>query len=62
VTAGVLKGDYPGNEFYIGGKIVKDMTEEKQNDLKKKDVILDRSAQRLIAVVTARILKKEIGQ
>jgi CRISPR-associated protein Cst2 len=62
VIEGILKGDYPGNEFYIGGKIVKDMAEQRQNELKGKKVILDRTPQRLITTVTARILSKENGQ
>src|SRR5688572_32995433 len=33
VTDGILQGDYPGNEFYIGGKIVKTMAEEKRSAL-----------------------------
>jgi CRISPR-associated protein Cst2 len=62
VTEGILKGDYPGNEFYIGGKIVKDMVEQRQSDLKNKQVTLDRSPQRLLATVTAAILSKENQQ
>jgi CRISPR-associated protein Cst2 len=58
VTEGILKGDYPGNEFYIGGQIIKDMPEKKQEALKERKVILDRNAQRLIATVTAKALEK----
>ena len=56
VVEGICKGDYPGKEFFIGGKIVKDMTEASANALKDKGVTLDRSAQRLIATVTDQIL------
>jgi CRISPR-associated protein Cst2 len=62
VTEGILKEDYPGNEFYFGGKIVKDMTEQKQSELKNKKVTLDRSPQRLLGTVAAKILGKENGQ
>jgi CRISPR-associated protein Cst2 len=62
VTEGILKEDYPGHEFYIGGKIIKDMTEQKQSELKSKKVTLDRSPQRLLATVTTTILGKENGQ
>ena len=62
MTEGILKEDYPGNEFYVGGKIIKDMTEQKQSELASKAVTLDRSPQRLLATVTARILGKENGQ
>ena len=62
VTEGILKGDYPGYEFYIGGKIVKEMTEEKQSNLKSKQVTLDRSPQRLLTTVSTKILGKENQQ
>ena len=56
VTDGIQQGDYPGGEFFIGGKIVKDMPEENGQALEKYNVTLDRSAQRLIAIVTKKIL------
>jgi CRISPR-associated protein Cst2 len=59
ITDGILQGDYPGDEFYIGGKIVKTMVEKKRSDLCGKAVTLDRSAQRLINTVTAHILGEE---
>ena len=59
VIEGILKEDYPGNEFYIGGKIVKDMADDKRNVLQENRVTLDRNAQRLIATVTVRILGEE---
>jgi CRISPR-associated protein Cst2 len=58
VIQGILKGDYPGAEFFIGGKIVKDMAETTQNDLEAKKVTLDRGAQRLIDTVIAKVLPK----
>ena len=58
VTDGIQKGDYPGDEFFIGGKIVKDMPEEGSRVLGKHNVTLDRSAQRLIATATKKILGK----
>ena len=58
VTDGIRKDDYPGDEFFIGGKIVKEMAEEDAQTLKEKKVTLDRSAQRLIATVTEKILGK----
>ena len=58
VTDGIRKGDYPGDEFFIGGKIVKEMSEEDAQTLKEQKVTLDRSAQRLIATVTEKILGK----
>lgn len=56
VVDGIRQGDYPGGEFFIGGKIVKEMPEENSQALEKHNVTLDRSAQRLIATVTKKIL------
>lgn len=56
VVDGIQRGDYPGGEFFIGGKIVKDMPEENGQALEKYNVTLDRSAQRLIATVTKKVL------
>ena len=58
VTDGIREGDYPGDEFFIGGKIVKKMSEEAAQTLKEQKVTLDRNAQRLIATVTKKILGK----
>jgi len=51
VIDGIEKGDYPGSEFYIGGKIVKDMDEQKMTALKGKEVTLERSPQTLLKLV-----------
>lgn len=59
ITEGICKGDYPGKEFFIGGRIVKDMTEANVRTLTGKSATLDRSAQRLIATVTDQILDNE---
>ena len=56
VIDGIREGDYPADEFFIGGKIVKDMSEESTQALEKQKVTLDRSAQRLITTVTEKIL------
>lgn len=52
IIEGIEKGDYPGEEFYIGGKIVKEMEEENIEMLKGKGVTLDRSPQRLLEKVS----------
>ena len=62
VTDGIRKEDYPGDEFFIGGKIVKEMSEEDFRTLEEKKVTLDRSAQRLIATVTDKILGRRAEQ
>lgn len=57
VIDGIRNDDYSGNEFFIGGKIVKDMSEGDAQVLEeKKKVTLKRSAQHLIATVTKKIL------
>lgn len=48
VIEGILKDDYPGSEFYLGGKVVKDLTDTTFNALAEKGVHLDRSPQRLL--------------
>jgi len=48
IIEGILKGDYPGSEFYLGGRIVKEMALETENELKQKGTHLDRSPQRVV--------------
>lgn len=52
VVDGILEGDYPGSEFYLGGKLVKDMDEDTTVALKKAGAALCRSPQRLLEVVS----------
>ena len=51
--------DYPGNEFYIGGKIVKDMPEGQSKKLSERGIILDRDPRRLLDTVSAKFLGGE---
>jgi CRISPR-associated protein Cst2 len=51
IIDGLLHDDYPGQEFYLGGQIVKDMDEATIEKLKGKGVTLDRSPQRLLETV-----------
>lgn len=51
VIDGILQGDYPGNEFFVGGKIVKTMEDSILKELLQKGVTLDRSPQRLLETV-----------
>ncbi len=51
VIENILTGDYPGSEFYIGGKIVKDMDEKTKKVLDKNGVILERTPQKLLETV-----------
>jgi CRISPR-associated protein Cst2 len=43
--------DYPGSEFYIGGRIVKDMNEKSAARLTQLGVTLDRDPRRLLETV-----------
>jgi CRISPR-associated protein Cst2 len=51
VVNGILQGDYPGSEFFFGGKIAKDMDDGTREALLQKGVTLDRSPQRLLEMV-----------
>ncbi len=51
VVEGILEDDYPGNEFYLGGKLVKDMDENLVKKLQEKGATLERSPQQLLAHV-----------
>jgi CRISPR-associated protein Cst2 len=57
VIEGILhepEADYPGNEFYVGGKIVKEMPADTSAKLAERGVTLDRNPRRLLeAVATA---------
>jgi CRISPR-associated protein Cst2 len=59
VIGGIDKGDYPGAEFYIGGKIVKDMDAKRIEELEGKGVTLDRDPRRLLATVGERAFPKK---
>jgi len=48
--------DYPGKEFFIGGKIVKDMVDDHAKKLAERGVTLDRDPRKLLAVVADRFL------
>jgi CRISPR-associated protein Cst2 len=54
VIDGILhdpKPDYPGEEFYVGGKLVKDMPEDRQKLLGDRGVTLHRNPQLLLETV-----------
>jgi CRISPR-associated protein Cst2 len=55
IVEGILKADYPGGEFFIGGKIVKDMEEGVRNNLEAKGTTLGRNTQRLLETVCDKI-------
>jgi len=51
IISGIECGDYPGNEFYLGGLIVKSMTEDQLSRLEAKGATLERSPQKLLQKV-----------
>lgn len=51
VIDGILEDDFPGEEFFLGGKIVKDMADNLKTGLAEKKVTLERSPQRLLEIV-----------
>ena len=59
VVNGILRDptpDYPGSEFYIGGKIVKDMSDGDIKKLESRGVTLDRDPRRLIEVLSEKFV------
>jgi CRISPR-associated protein Cst2 len=48
--------DYPGREFYLGGKIVKDMPDNHQAKLRERGVTLERDPRKLLQVVGDKFL------
>lgn len=59
VVEGILEGDYPGNEFFLGGKLVKDMDKGLIEQLKEKGATLARNSQALLATVSDRMFKEK---
>lgn len=56
VVDGVLHGDYPGNEFYLGGQIVKNVLNHNSNkNLKAKGVNLFRMANEALSAVARKV-------
>jgi CRISPR-associated protein Cst2 len=51
ITEGILKDDYPGGEFFLGGKIVKEMEEDCFKAFIAKGATLERSPQKLLEMV-----------
>lgn len=59
VVEGIIKGDYAGSEFYLGGKIVKDMDDATAKALRDKGVHLDRNPQRLLEQIISDAFKSQ---
>ncbi len=48
--------DYPPDQFYFGGKIVKDMDQKTEADIKARGVTLERDPRRILAIVADKAL------
>ncbi len=53
IVEGIIEGDYDGTEFFLGGELIKNMTEDLKAELKEKGVRLQRTAQQAL---------KEVGE
>ena len=51
--------DFPGNEFFLGGKVVKDLSDNELDTLKKAGITLDRSPQRLLKTIADMMFEKK---
>ena len=59
VIDGILENDppdYPGSEFFVGGKLVKDLPEDQAKTLSDHGVTLDRDPRKLLDTVAAKFL------
>ncbi|MCW5207621.1 hypothetical protein VU11_02955, partial [Desulfobulbus sp. US2] len=48
---GIVQGDYPGEEFWLGGRLVKDMDAQLLKELEKKGAHLERNTQSLLEIL-----------
>ena len=60
VIEGILQGDYPAEQFWLGGNIVKDMEESLLDALGEKGVHLKRNAQGLLDAVGEVMFSEEV--
>ncbi len=51
--------DFPGSEFFLGGKLVKDLPQDKRDALAETGINMDRSPQRLLKTIADNMFKKE---
>lgn len=56
IVEGIINGDYPGDEFYLGGKLVRDMDESTRDTLAAKNTTLERNPQKLLGIVADKAL------
>lgn len=59
IVDGIVAGDYPGNEFYLGGRIVREeLGESDRKELEKRGVTLHRLASRALDAVAQRVTRQ----
>ncbi len=56
IVEGIIEGDFPGDEFYLAGKLVRDMDETTRKALEDKDSTLERNPQKLLQIVADKAL------
>jgi CRISPR-associated protein Cst2 len=61
VVDGILQGDYPGEEFFLGGKVVKAMNKKQVEDMTAKGVTLHRDPRKLLAAVGEKVFPAKEG-
>jgi len=61
VIQGLLNADFPGEEFYLGGKLVRDLDEGSQLALREHGVTLERNTQKLMTLVSEKALPVRAG-
>lgn len=59
IVEGIKQGDYPGIEFYLGGKLVKDMNSADEEVLEQMGTHLERNPQKLLKVVADELFPQE---
>lgn len=55
ITEGIEQDDYPAGEFFIGGRIVKEMDAAVREKLEEQGATLDRSPQRLLKTISEQL-------
>lgn len=57
IVDGIKAGDLDGQGFYLGGKVVKDLSAEDKEALEKADVVMNGSPQKLLAMAADEMFK-----
>jgi len=62
IVDGITNGDYPGEEFYLGGTLVKQMGDEVKKSLEEEGVHLFRMADKALAAVSREVTEIDFLQ